>query len=67
MSRKKKKKEINIKSSETKTFFGLIFLVLGIALILTPIIKEDAPIFVYIANLLGWPSLVWGLAVVALS
>ena len=55
MSRKKKKKEINIKSSETKTFFGLIFLVLGIALILTPIIKEDAPIFVYIANLLGWP------------
>ncbi len=66
MSRKKKK-EINIKSSETKTFFGLIFLVLGIALILTPIIKEDAPVFVYIANLLGWPSLVWGLAVIALS
>ena len=67
MSRKKKKKEINIKSSETKTFFGLIFLILGIALILTPIIKEDAPIFVYIANLLGWPSLVWGFAVIAFS
>lgn len=67
MSRKKKKKEINIKSSETKTFFGLILLVVGIALILTPVIKEDAPVFVYIANLLGWPSLVWGLAVVLLS
>ena len=67
MSRKKKKKEINIKSSETKTFFGLILLVLSIALILTPFINEDAPVFIQISTLLGWPSVVWGIAILGLS
>ena len=67
MPRKKKKKEINIKSSETKTFFGLILLVLSIALILTPFINEDAPVFIEISTLLGWPSVVWGVAVLGLS
>ncbi len=67
MSRKKKKKEINIKSSETKIFFGLVLLVLGIALILTPFIKDEADIFIYISTLLGWPSMVWGIAVSAIS
>jgi len=67
MPRKKKKKEINIKSSETKTFFGLILLVLSIALILTPFINEDAPVFIHISTLLGWPSVVWGIAILGLS
>ncbi len=67
MPRKKKKKEINIKSSETKTFFGLILLVLSIALILTPFINEDAPVFIQISTLLGWPSVVWGIAILGLS
>ncbi len=67
MSRKKKREKINIKSSETKIFFGLLFLVLGIALILTPFIKEEADIFIYISTLLGWPSMVWGVAVTAIS
>ena len=67
MPRKKKKKEINIKSSETKTFFGLILLVLSIALILTPFINEDAPVFIQISTLLGWPSVVWGVAILGLS
>lgn len=67
MSRKKKREKINIKSSETKIFFGLLFLVLGIALILTPFIKEQADIFIYISTLLGWPSMVWGVAITAIS
>ena len=66
MSRKKKEK-INIKSSETKTFFGLVLLILGIALILTPFVKEEAEIFIYISTLLGWPSMIWGVAITALS
>lgn len=67
MSRKKKREKINIKSSETKIFFGLLFLVLGIALILTPFIKEQATIFIYISTLLGWPAMVWGVAITAIS
>ncbi len=67
MPRKKKKEKINIKSSETKIFFGLVFLVLGIALMLTPFVKDQATIFVYISSLLGWPAMVWGVAITALS
>ncbi len=67
MPRKKKKEKINIKSSETKIFFGLILFVLGVALMLTPFVNEQADIFIYISNLLGWPSMVWGIAVTALS
>lgn len=66
MSRRKKEK-INIKSSETKIFFGLVLLILGIALILTPFVKDQASIFVYISTALGWPSIIWGIAVTALS
>jgi DNA segregation ATPase FtsK/SpoIIIE-like protein len=66
MSRKKKEK-INIKSSETKIFFGLVLLILGIALILTPFVKEEAEIFIYISTLLGWPSMIWGVAITSLS
>ena len=64
---RKKKKEINIKSSETKTFFGLILLVLGIALLITPFVKDDAPIFIHISTLLGWPSVVWGITILTIA
>ncbi|MDX9738775.1 MAG: DNA translocase FtsK 4TM domain-containing protein [Candidatus Dojkabacteria bacterium] len=67
MSRKKKKKKIDIKSSETKIFFGLILFVLGIALLIAPFVGEQAVIFVHISKFLGWPSLVWGAAVTYLS
>ena len=67
MPRKKKKEKINIKSSETQIFFGLVLFVLGVALILTPFVKEQADIFIFISTLLGWPSMVWGIAVTAMS
>lgn len=67
MSRRKKKQNINIKSSETKIFFGLILFVLGIALILTPFVGNQANIFIHISTLLGWPSTVWGIVVTAIS
>ncbi|HBB64705.1 MAG: cell division protein FtsK, DNA segregation ATPase FtsK/SpoIIIE, S-DNA-T family [candidate division WS6 bacterium GW2011_GWC1_33_20] len=67
MPRRKKKEKINIKSSETKIFFGLLLFVLGIALIIAPFVGEQAEIFIYLSNLLGWPSIVWGLAISAIS
>jgi len=66
MSRKKKEK-INIKSSETKIFFGLVLLILGLALILTPFVQDQAKIFVYLSTFLGWPSIVWGITITAIS
>lgn len=67
MPRKKKKEKINIKSSETKIFFGLILFLIAISLLITPFVKDEAIIFVHISSFLGWPSLVWGLAVGAIS
>lgn len=67
MPRKKKAKNINIKSSETKIFFGLILFVLGVALLIAPIVDQQADIFIYISRLLGWPSTVWGIATLYLS
>lgn len=67
MPRKKKAKNINIKSSETKIFFGLILFVLGIALLIAPFVDQQAEIFIHISKLLGWPSLVWGIATLYLS
>lgn len=67
MPRKKKKENINIKSSETKIFFGLILFVLGIALLIAPIVGQQAHIFIYISRLLGWPSSIWGIAVLLIS
>ena len=66
MPRKKKKKEINIKSSETKTFFGLILCTIY-SINTYPFINEDAPVFIQISTLLGWPSVVWGIAILGLS
>ncbi len=67
MPRKKKKEKINIKSSETKIFFGLILFLVSVSLLITPFVKDEAIIFVHISSFLGWPSLVWGVAVGAIS
>jgi DNA segregation ATPase FtsK/SpoIIIE, S-DNA-T family len=67
MPRKKKKETINIKSSETKMFFGLVSFVLGIALIIAPFVGQQATLFVYISQFLGWPSLGWGIAITFLA
>lgn len=67
MPRRKKKKNINIKSSETKIFFGLILFVLGIALLIAPFVDQQAQIFIYVSGLLGWPSALWGVSMLLLS
>ncbi len=68
MGRKKKKKsvkDINIKSSETKTTFGLVLFILSIALITTPFFDEV--IFTYLSFHLGFSSILWGIALLYLS
>jgi len=67
MPRRKKKEKINIKSSETKIFFGLILFLVAVALLITPFVKDEVIIFVEISSFLGWPSLVWGFAIGAIS
>lgn len=59
--RKKKKKEITIKSNETKIFFGLIFLLLGIATLLSPFL--NATLLEYILQFFGYASILWGLTI----
>ncbi len=67
MPKKKKTQNINIKSSETKIFFGLILLVLGMSLLIAPFVGQQAEIFVHISTLLGWPSALWGVALLLIS
>ncbi len=67
MPRRKKKQNINIKSSETKIFFGLILFVLGAALLIAPFVNQQAEIFVYVSGILGWPSTLWGVALILIS
>lgn len=67
MPRRKKKQNINIKSSETKIFFGLILFVLGAALLIAPFVNQQAQIFVYVSGILGWPSTLWGIALILIS
>jgi S-DNA-T family DNA segregation ATPase FtsK/SpoIIIE len=62
MPRKKKKiKNINIKSTETKIIFGMILLVVGIALVITPFVQESTVVFEQIRHFFGYSSLVFGL------
>jgi S-DNA-T family DNA segregation ATPase FtsK/SpoIIIE len=68
MPRKKKKsKEINIKSSETKIIFGMILLVVGIALIITPFVDQSTIVFDQLKHFFGFSSLVFGLPTLYLS
>ena len=56
--RKKKKKEITIKSNETKIVFGLFLLLAGIAALLAPFL--NATLLEYILRYLGYASIPWG-------
>jgi S-DNA-T family DNA segregation ATPase FtsK/SpoIIIE len=67
MPRKKKKQKLNVNSSETKIFFGLILFVASLALIIAPLTGQQATIFIYISNFLGWPSIAWGISLGYLS
>lgn len=62
MPRKKKRKQVNIKSTETKIFFGLLLFVLGLALLLSPFVPTEATIFVQVTRYLGWPAIIWGIS-----
>jgi S-DNA-T family DNA segregation ATPase FtsK/SpoIIIE len=65
--RKKKNKGINIKSTETKITLGMLLLVVGIMLIITPFVQESTVVFEQIRIFLGFSSLVFGLPTLYLS
>ena len=64
MSRKKKPKEINIKSNETKIFFGLIVFVLGLIVLFSPFFVEQTKLFDVISLKLGYSSIAWGILLI---
>ena len=67
MSRKKKQKEINIKSNETKIFFGLIIFVLGLIVSFSPFFVEQSKLFDVISLKLGYSSIGWGILLIYCS
>jgi hypothetical protein len=68
MPRKKKKKDdINIKSAETQILIGMILLVAGLTLLITPFISESTVVFDQIRVFFGYSALVFGLAVLYLA
>jgi len=67
MSRKKKQKEINIKSNETKIFFGLIIFVLGLVVFFSPFFVEQSKLFDVISLKLGYSAIGWGILLIYCS
>jgi S-DNA-T family DNA segregation ATPase FtsK/SpoIIIE len=68
MPRKKKKnKNINIKSTETKIITGMILLVIGLTLVATPFVNDSTIVFDQIRHFLGFSSLFFGLPILYLS
>jgi S-DNA-T family DNA segregation ATPase FtsK/SpoIIIE len=68
MPRKKKKnKNINIKSTETKIITGMVLLVLGLTLVATPFVSESTVVFDQIRHFFGFSSLFFGLPILYLS
>jgi S-DNA-T family DNA segregation ATPase FtsK/SpoIIIE len=67
MPRKKKKQKITIQSTETKILFGVIIFILGLAVLLTPFVKEESAIFDPISLFLGYSSIAWGVLIIYLS
>ncbi len=65
--KKKKKANINIQSNETKILVGMVLLVLGVTLIITPFVKDTTVVFDQIKHALGFSSLAFGLPVLYLS
>jgi S-DNA-T family DNA segregation ATPase FtsK/SpoIIIE len=58
---RKKKKNINIKSTETKIISGMILLVIGLILVITPFVQESTVVFDQVRHFFGFSSLVFGL------
>ena len=68
MSRKKKRKlDVNIKSNETKIIFGMILLVAGLTLLITPFVNETTVVFDKIRLFLGYSSIVFGVTLLYIS
>ena len=68
MPRKKKKKaSINIQSSETKIVIGMMLLVIGLILLITPFVNESTVVFDMIQKFFGFSSLVFGLPIIYAS
>ena len=63
--RKKKKEEITIKSNETKIFFGLVLLLLGIATVSSPFLSGT--LLEYILQFFGYASILWGITMCYLA
>jgi DNA segregation ATPase FtsK/SpoIIIE, S-DNA-T family len=61
MPRKKKKKQLTIHSSEIKILLGLLTLIGGVAITITPF--ADGEIFYSITKLIGQAAVVWGLLI----
>lgn len=66
-TKKSKGKEITIQSSETKIFVGLVTLVLGITILISPFIWKQSPLFDMVSLYLGYSALAWGLLMIYLS
>lgn len=67
MPRKKKKEPITIQSSETKILFGLILLILGLTVLISPFMQSQSPLFDRVTLALGYASLAWGTLLIYLS
>ena len=62
MPRKKKKsKNINIKSSETQIVSGMILFVIALILIITPFVEQSTVVFDQVKHFFGFSSIVFGL------
>lgn len=66
-TKKSKGKEITIQSSETKIFVGLVTLVLGITILISPFIWKQSPLFDMVSLYLGYSALAWGWLMIYLS
>lgn len=64
MAVKKKKEKLTIKSSETKILFGTILFVGGIAVLISPFIKDQATLFAKVSLLLGYGAIPWGILLI---
>lgn len=65
--RKKKKENINIQSTETKIALGMVLLVIGLVLVITPFVSESTIIFDKVRHFLGFSSLIFGLPTLYLA
>lgn len=66
-SKKGKSKEITIQSNETKIFVGLVTLVFGVVVLISPFVWKQSPLFDWISLYLGYSSIAWGWFVIYIS